>query len=283
MGGMPLGAEASNHGALGASRQRGSRSGGTGSPKTGVPTVCYRRSESNCKPRRSRRTPPRSAEKGFSDTQNTQSLCAHHHNMHRQREKRGQLIERSGIREPEADAANCDTRACQAWDDRGRGIACPRFVKKIEWSNGGIIILGRGCWRKPPTQSSDAPNYRDGVARRHRGRVNGQMRLSAFLRHCRLLSVAALGAMLAFPASAQTGSDFQTPSTGTSSSSEYSNSNHRHTQLQLPNSKHRHTGPQDHSSHWVRLLALIRRSRRLIRRPRPYSPTSQRFPIFLSQ
>ena len=52
--------------------------------------------------------------------ENTQSLCAHHHNMHRQREKRGQLIERSGIREPEADAANCDTRACQAWDDRGR-------------------------------------------------------------------------------------------------------------------------------------------------------------------
>jgi lipoprotein-anchoring transpeptidase ErfK/SrfK len=33
------------------------------------------------------------------------------------------------------------------------------------------------------------------------------------MRHCRLLSVAALGAMLAFPASAQTGSDFQTPST----------------------------------------------------------------------
>jgi lipoprotein-anchoring transpeptidase ErfK/SrfK len=33
------------------------------------------------------------------------------------------------------------------------------------------------------------------------------------MRHCRLLSVAALGAMLAFPASAQTGSEFQTPST----------------------------------------------------------------------
>ena len=33
------------------------------------------------------------------------------------------------------------------------------------------------------------------------------------MRHCGLLSVAALGAMLAFPASAQTGSEFQTPST----------------------------------------------------------------------
>jgi hypothetical protein len=40
------------------------------------------------------------------------------------------------------------------------------------------------------------------------------MHLSAFLRHCRLLSVAVLGAMLAFPASAQTGSESQTPSTG---------------------------------------------------------------------
>ena len=35
--------------------------------------------------------------------------------------------------------------------------------------------------------------------------VSGQMHQSAFLRHCRLLSVAALGAMLAFSASAQTG------------------------------------------------------------------------------
>ena len=41
------------------------------------------------------------------------------------------------------------------------------------------------------------------------------MRLSAFLRHCRFLSVAALGAMLVLPASAQTGSESQTPSTGT--------------------------------------------------------------------
>ena len=44
--------------------------------------------------------------------------------------------------------------------------------------------------------------------------VSGQMHQSAFLRHCRLLGVAALGAMLAFPASAQTGSESQTPSTG---------------------------------------------------------------------
>ena len=44
------------------------------------------------------------------------------------------------------------------------------------------------------------------------------MRLSAFLRHCRLLSVAAVGAMLAFAASAQTGSESQTPSTGTTGS-----------------------------------------------------------------
>ena len=41
------------------------------------------------------------------------------------------------------------------------------------------------------------------------------MRLSAFLRHCRFLTVAALGAMLAFPASAQTGSESGTPSAGT--------------------------------------------------------------------
>jgi lipoprotein-anchoring transpeptidase ErfK/SrfK len=38
------------------------------------------------------------------------------------------------------------------------------------------------------------------------------------MRHCRLLSVAALGAMLAFPASAQTGSESQTPSTVASGS-----------------------------------------------------------------
>jgi lipoprotein-anchoring transpeptidase ErfK/SrfK len=41
------------------------------------------------------------------------------------------------------------------------------------------------------------------------------MRLSAFQRHCRFLSVATLGAMLAFPASAQT-SESPTPNTGTS-------------------------------------------------------------------
>src|SRR4029077_3194464 len=42
------------------------------------------------------------------------------------------------------------------------------------------------------------------------------MRLSAFPRRCRFLSVATLGAMLAFPASAQTSSESQTPSTSTS-------------------------------------------------------------------
>jgi lipoprotein-anchoring transpeptidase ErfK/SrfK len=41
------------------------------------------------------------------------------------------------------------------------------------------------------------------------------VRVSAFLRHCRLLTVVAVGAMLVFPASAQTGSEAQTPSTGT--------------------------------------------------------------------
>ena len=44
------------------------------------------------------------------------------------------------------------------------------------------------------------------------------MRRSAFRRHCHFLSVAALGAMLAFPASAQTGSESQTPSVGTTGS-----------------------------------------------------------------
>ncbi|MFZ0398133.1 MAG: L,D-transpeptidase family protein, partial [Methyloceanibacter sp.] len=43
------------------------------------------------------------------------------------------------------------------------------------------------------------------------------MRLSAILRHGHFLSVAALAAMLAFPASAQTGSESQTPSTPTPS------------------------------------------------------------------
>jgi len=41
---------------------------------------------------------------------------------------------------------------------------------------------------------------------------------SAFLRYCRLLSVAALGAMLAFPASAQTASESQTPNPDTAKS-----------------------------------------------------------------
>ena len=45
------------------------------------------------------------------------------------------------------------------------------------------------------------------------------MRRSAFLKHCRSLSVAVLGAMLAFPASAQTGSESQTTSTGTATPS----------------------------------------------------------------
>jgi hypothetical protein len=52
----------------------------------------------------------------------------------------------------------------------------------------------------------------------HLGALGGQMHLSAFLRHCRWLSVAALGAMLAFAASAQTGSESQTPSTRTTGS-----------------------------------------------------------------
>ena len=46
------------------------------------------------------------------------------------------------------------------------------------------------------------------------------MRLSAFLRYCRFISVAALGAMLAFSASAQTASESQTPSTATPGGSE---------------------------------------------------------------
>ena len=50
------------------------------------------------------------------------------------------------------------------------------------------------------------------------------MRLSAFPRRCRFLSVAILGAMLAFPASAQTSSESQTPSTSTSGSETQSKS-----------------------------------------------------------
>ena len=44
------------------------------------------------------------------------------------------------------------------------------------------------------------------------------MGLSDFVRRCRLLTVAALGAMLVFPASAQTSSESQTPSTDTAKS-----------------------------------------------------------------
>ena len=43
------------------------------------------------------------------------------------------------------------------------------------------------------------------------------MRLSACLRHCRLLAVAALGAVIAFAASAQTAAESQAPSPGTTS------------------------------------------------------------------
>src|SRR6516164_8514243 len=50
------------------------------------------------------------------------------------------------------------------------------------------------------------------------------MRLSAFQRHCHSLSVATLGAMLAFSASAQTASESQSPSTGTSGSESQSKS-----------------------------------------------------------
>jgi len=50
------------------------------------------------------------------------------------------------------------------------------------------------------------------------------MRLSAFQRHCRSLSVATLGAMLAFSASAQIASESQTPNTDTSGSETQSKS-----------------------------------------------------------
>jgi lipoprotein-anchoring transpeptidase ErfK/SrfK len=49
-------------------------------------------------------------------------------------------------------------------------------------------------------------------------RDGGQVHVSALLRHCRLLTFAVLGAVLAFPASAQTGSESQTPSVGTTGS-----------------------------------------------------------------
>src|SRR4026208_9789 len=46
-------------------------------------------------------------------------------------------------------------------------------------------------------------------------RDGDRVRVSAFLRHCSLLTVAGVGAMLAFTASAQTGSESQSPSTST--------------------------------------------------------------------
>ena len=146
---------------------------------------------------------------------------------------------------------------------------------------------------KPPTQSSDAPNYRDGVARRHREELRLDAPIS-FPEICRFLSVAALGAMLAFSASAQTdlrvsqtpstgtpGSESQTPSTATSGSESQTptTATPGDPKLQAPP----HRAPRPSPSHRVRLLAPIRRSRRLIRHPRPSSHASQRFPIFLSQ
>jgi L,D-transpeptidase catalytic domain len=67
----------------------------------------------------------------------------------------------------------------------------------------------------PHTQSSDAQITGRRCAKSPGGELEGQMRLSAFLRYCRFISVAALGAMLAFSASAQTGSESQTPSIAT--------------------------------------------------------------------
>ena len=123
--------------------------------------------------------------------------------------------------------------------------------------------------------------------------VSGQMHQSAFLRHCRLLSVAALGAMLAFPASAQTGSESQTPSTGSpGSESQTPSTGSPGSEPQTPSTATLGTRPKLQApphraprpvQYRVRLLAPIRRSRRLIRRPRPSSHARQRFPIFLSQ
>ena len=96
------------------------------------------------------------------------------------------------------------------------------------------------------------------------------MRLSAFQRHCRFLSVATLGAMLAFPANAHTSSESQSPSTGTSGSE---------TQSKSPGSTPT-PSTETSLSHRVRPVAPIRRSRRLIRHPKLPNHARQRFPIF---
>ena len=76
--------------------------------RTGVPTVRYRGSESNYKPRRSRRIPPRSVVTLLQIREHPKPLRSPPQHA-RQHEKRGQLIERSGIRELGAHAAMCNT------------------------------------------------------------------------------------------------------------------------------------------------------------------------------
>ena len=83
------------------------------------------------------------------------------------------------------------------------------------------------------------------------------MRLSAFLRHGRLLSVGALGAMLAFPASAQTGPEFkhQAPAQPAPSLK------HQAPPHPVPSPKLQappHRAPRPSPSHQVRPLAPIR-------------------------
>ena len=113
------------------------------------------------------------------------------------------------------------------------------------------------------------------------------------MRHCRLLSVAALGAMLAFPASAQTGSESQTPSTAAPGSESQTpsaatrplRSPKRQAPPQPAPSPKRQAppdrAPRPSPSHRARPLAPIRRSRRLIRRPKPPSHARQLLRIIL--
>ena len=78
------------------------------------------------------------------------------------------------------------------------------------------------------------------LAMGHGGRVRRSDARISFPRYCRFISVAAVGGMLVFPASAQTGSSLKLQA-GTRPP----NPKRHHTRFRVPNSKHRHNGRRD--------------------------------------
>jgi hypothetical protein len=82
-------AERSRSGARGVSHQFGSRSEGTGSPKSHSAGSVQLRVDPVVASHVDHITPHLGQWLLFFKYENTQSLCAHHHSMHKQQEKRG--------------------------------------------------------------------------------------------------------------------------------------------------------------------------------------------------